>query len=97
MPIGVEISIENSRISPLPTMALRRPPPSEPGAGVSWVNKSMLSAAKPLENSVHKIHISASRPKLIAIIDRPMPMRLIQIRRVYRLIMSTGPRSPCCG
>src|SRR3569623_3630212 len=87
MPIGVEISMEKSRIRPLPTMALRKPPPSEPGAGVSWVNISQFKAAKPFEKSVHKIHNSAISPRLIATMDILMPMRLIQMRRVYSFIM----------
>src|SRR5512139_1753945 len=91
MPIGVAISMENNRMRPLPTMALRRPPPSDPGAGVSWVNRSQLSAAKPLENSVHKIHSSAASPRLIASMERVMPTRLIQMRRVYRLIIFLQP------
>src|SRR3569832_1942859 len=73
MPIGVEISMEKSRIRPLPTMALRKPPPSEPGAGVSWVNMSQFKAAKPFENNIHKIHNSAISPRLIATMDSVMP------------------------
>src|SRR5574340_795341 len=87
MPIGVAISMENNRIRPLPTMALRKPPPSEPGAGVSWVNMSQFRAAKPFENSVHKIHSSAISPRLIAAMDSVMPIRLIQMRRVYSFII----------
>jgi hypothetical protein len=48
MPMGVDTRVVTPMIIRLPTMALRKPPPSLPGAGVSWVKKSQPSAEKPL-------------------------------------------------
>src|SRR3569832_2385934 len=87
MPIGVVFCLVFCWFCLLFLLALRKPPPSEPGAGVSWVNMSQFKAAKPFENSVHKIHNSAISPRLIATMDSVMPMRLIQMRRVYSFIM----------
>ena len=46
--MGVENSTVKPTISRLPTMALRKPPPSDPGAGVSSVKNSHDRAEKPL-------------------------------------------------
>ena len=66
MPTGVATKTESPTIIKLPTMALRKPPPSVPGAGVSLVSMFRSSAANPLENSTTKIHISTVNPKPMA-------------------------------
>ncbi|MCY1383905.1 hypothetical protein D9M69_720760 [compost metagenome] len=80
MPIGVDTSTEKPTISRLPTMALARPPPSVPGAGVDWVNMFQSSAAKPLLNSTNRIHSNTVRPSAIEPIERVRPTALDQRR-----------------
>ena len=80
MPIGVEISVDRPTIIRLPTIALSRPPPSLPGAGVVCVNRSMLSAPKPLTISVIRIQASTARPTDMASTDMAMPMRCVSRR-----------------
>ena len=45
MPTGVETNTVKPTIIKLPTIALRKPPPSVPGAGVSLVSKLAASAS----------------------------------------------------
>ena len=70
----------NPTIIKLPTMALRKPPPSEPGAGVSLVNKLKSKAAKPLEKSTNKIQSKAIKPKDMATMDKVRPIKLVRLR-----------------
>ena len=81
MPMGVANSTVAPTISRLPTMALRRPPPSEPGAGVSWVNMFRSSAARPLDSSTYRIHSSTARPSTMEPMDRVNPTALESLRR----------------
>src|SRR6218665_43999 len=83
-PTGVETSTVKPTIIRLPTMALARPPPSEPGAGVDWVNIFQSSAAKPLASSTLRIHTSTNRPSTIAPSDRVRPMAFERRRFLYR-------------
>ena len=64
------------------TMALAKPPPSEPGAGVDWVNMAQSRAAKPLDSSTNKIHSKTNRPKPIADMDKVKPTRLDNCMRL---------------
>ena len=75
-PMGVDTSTVKPTIIRLPTMALARPPPSEPGAGVDWVNMFQSSAAKPLVSSTLRIQSSTNKPSTIAPSDRVRPMAL---------------------
>ncbi len=74
----------SANIIKLPKMALRKPPPSVPGAGVSWVSKFMSSAANPLEKSTTKIQSNTARPKPMATIEVAMPHALAKRRRRYK-------------
>ena len=65
-------------------MALAKPPPSEPGAGVDWVNMLMSSAATPFLNSTPKIHSNTTKPSTMAPIDRANPTVLARWRRLYK-------------
>ena len=81
MPMGVATSAVRTTISTLPTIALASPPPSEPGAGVDWVNMAQSMAEKPFLNSTAKIQSSTTRPKAMAAIESVKPMRLTSLRR----------------
>jgi hypothetical protein len=61
-----------------PTIAFASPPPSDPAAGVLWVKKFPLRAAKPLENRMNKIHKSTTIPRVIAIIERVNPILFVR-------------------
>jgi hypothetical protein len=65
-------------------MALRNPPPSEPGAGVSLMNKDSSRAANPLDNNTNKIHSNANNPTDMASMDRAKPMMFDLRRRKYK-------------
>ena len=80
MPIGVLIRADRPTIIRLPTMALRKPPPSLPGAGVSWVKIAADRPPNPLASKVHKIQLSTARPIDIASTDNAMPMRWLRKR-----------------
>ena len=65
-------------------MALRNPPPSVPGAGVSCVSKFQSRAANPLENKTTKIHNNTVKPKPMASMEVTMPQALAKRRRRYK-------------
>ena len=67
----------------LPTMALRKPPPSVPGAGVSLVKMFQSSAAKPLVNKTTKIHSNTAKPNAMASIEVTLPQAFAKRRRRY--------------
>ena len=73
MPIGVLTKAVTNTIIKLPTSALAKPPPSEPGAGVDWVNMAQSKDCKPFFNSTNKIHSKTNKPKAMAIMDRVNP------------------------
>ena len=75
-PMGVDTSTVKPTISRLPTMALAKPPPSEPGAGVDCVNMFQSKAAKPLDSSTLRIQSSTNRPSAMAPSERVRPMAL---------------------
>ena len=75
MPIGVLTRVDKPTIIRLPTIALRRPPPSLPGAGVSPENIVVDSAPKPLASRVQRIQARTARPIAIASTDSAMPTR----------------------
>jgi len=79
-PTGVETSTVKPTINRLPTMALARPPPSEPGAGVDWVNRFQSSAANPFVSRTLRIQSSTNRPSPIAPSDSVRPMVLARWR-----------------
>ena len=76
MPIGVDTKTVSVTIIKLPNIALRKPPPSVPGAGVSWVNNFKSRADKPFENRMYKIQISTAKPTAMADIDKAKPIWL---------------------
>ncbi len=78
MPTGVLTSVASPTIIRLPTMALARPPPSEPGAGVDCVNMFQSMALIPFVNSTTSIHSRTNKPSAMAIIDRAIPIRFFQ-------------------
>ena len=81
-------SIIESTLKPtnirLPMMALSKPPPALPGAGVFCVKSFQSSAAKPFLNSTARIHSSTARPSTMASIDSVSPTALRHLRRRYR-------------
>ena len=80
-PTGVLIRVQLTISIKLPTMALARPPPSDPGAGVLCVNKFRLIAEKPLINSTARIQIKKTMPNTMANMERAKPILLARLRR----------------
>jgi hypothetical protein len=78
------MSTDRPTIIKLPTIAFRRPPPSDPGAGVSLVNNVMSKAANPFENKTNNIQSNAIKPKDIANIDNVKPIRFVRRRLLYK-------------
>jgi hypothetical protein len=64
----------------LPTIAFARPPPSDPGAGVLFINKERSRAENPLINKILRIHNKKIIPMTIAPIDRVRPILLERLR-----------------
>jgi hypothetical protein len=65
-------------------MALRNPPPSEPGAGVSLINSDNWSASNPFDNRTNKIHTKATKPTDMASIDNVKPTMFDRLRLRYK-------------
>jgi hypothetical protein len=61
-------------------MALAKPPPSEPGAGVLCVNLEKLKAEKPLNIKMVKIQSRKIKPMAMADMDKTKPMKLARLR-----------------
>jgi hypothetical protein len=80
MPTGVDTKTVKPTIIKLPTMALRKPPPSVPGAGVSLVSKLASKADKPLENNTYKIQSNTAKPMAMAVIENAKPSKLVMRR-----------------
>jgi hypothetical protein len=79
-PIGVLSKEHEATIIKLPTMALAKPPPSVPGAGVFLNNKSKFRAEKPLTVRISKIHSKNAKPMAMADIDKTKPKKLARLR-----------------
>ena len=79
-PTGVLIKVQQPTNIKLPTMALARPPPSEPGAGVLAVNNDRSIAESPLNSNTPRIQDRNSMPKPIADIDKARPILLVRLR-----------------
>jgi len=79
-PIGVLIKVQLPTIIKLPTMALSKPPPSEPGAGVLCVNMPTFKDEKPLNIKMLKIHNKKTKPKAMADMDKKRPTVLLILR-----------------
>src|SRR5215510_2176358 len=71
----------------LPTMAFNNPP-SPPGGGVIFVNRSGDNPPSPNRSTSTSIHASQNTPNAMAASDRPNAMRLVHLRRTKRLIGS---------
>jgi hypothetical protein len=65
-------------------MALAKPPPRVPGAGVLAKNRDGLIAEKPLYSKTDKIQNRKIMPILIAIIDKVRPMAFARLRWLNR-------------
>jgi hypothetical protein len=78
--MGVLISEQDNTIIKLPTMALAKPPPSDPGAGVLSRNIETSSAEKPFINKMLKIQSKKLNPTAIAVMESNMPMKLTRLR-----------------
>jgi hypothetical protein len=61
-------------------MALRKPPPSVPGAGVSLNNKLASIPAKPFENNTKRIQSKTAKPTAMADIENAKP-NVLTMRR----------------
>ena len=83
IPTGVATSTDKPTINKLPTMALRKPPPSVPGAGVSLVKMFQSNAAKPLVNKTTKIQSNTDKPKAMASMEVAIPQALARRRLRY--------------
>ena len=64
----------------LPRIALAKPPPSEPGAGVLCRNTSKLIDENPLINRMLKIHKRKVMPSTIAAEESTNPILLARLR-----------------
>src|SRR5574343_1821608 len=98
--MGVETNTAKPSIKRLPTMALRKPPPSVPGAGVSWVNMFRSTADRPFLKRMNKIHSRTAMPSTMAPMESARPMLLATCRRRYRLLLTMVmcvPRSSAFG
>src|SRR3546814_10952639 len=82
-PIGAPMRMPSRLMIALPTKALSRPP-SSPGGGVIWVNRSRLSEAIPLRRVVHMIQTSQNRPNTVARIDSHCAPAFLALRSAER-------------
>jgi hypothetical protein len=78
--MGVLSNEHETTIIKLPTMAFANPPPSEPGAGVLWVNMDKLKAEKPLNIKMLRIQSRNIKPMAMADIESTRPMKLALLR-----------------
>jgi hypothetical protein len=73
-------NVQDTTIIKLPTMALAKPPPGVPGAGVLCVNKSKFKAEKPLNIKIAKIQSKKTKPMTMADIESTKPKKLARLR-----------------
>jgi hypothetical protein len=78
--MGVLNKLHDKTIIKLPTMALAKPPPGVPGAGVLWVNRLKLKAEKPLNIKMAKIHSKKIKPMAMADMESTKPIKLARLR-----------------
>ncbi|MNE56970.1 hypothetical protein D3C80_1519140 [compost metagenome] len=70
MPSGVPNTVAHMINSPLPAMALARPPPAVFGGGVISVNSASDMPSMPLVTVENRIHTSQNRPNAMVAIDK---------------------------